>query len=221
MPDTPSNPFPAVSPMPNSWPGDTGGNFASPYPPQGAVSPAPGAFYPVNSPYPGSPLPGEAPQEQKNSTPIMIGLIAGVLVVVLATLGFLIWYLSGDKQGEAQSTATPQTTTQTSTITEEAPPQRPAPRVSTRAAWSPPAGIAACSGMGGNVLVNGVTSCDFAENVTSDYYATGGSSVLYDVYSPATGQYYNMSCSGVGTDSSGDSWALCTGGNNAQVYIRR
>ncbi|WP_215522992.1 hypothetical protein [Varibaculum prostatecancerukia] len=221
MPDTPTNPFPAVSPMPNAWSGDTGGNFASPYPPPGAVSPTPGGFYPVNSPYPGSPPPGEAPSEQKTSTPVMIGLIAGVLVVVLATLGFLIWYITGNNKSEAQSTASPETTTQTSTIVERAQPQRPAPRVSTRAAWSPPAGVAACSGMGGDVLVNGVTSCEFAANVTSDYYSSGGSSVLYDVYSPVTGQYYDMSCSGVGSDSSGDSWALCTGGKNAQVYIRR
>lgn len=78
----------------------------------------------------------------------MIGLIAGVLVVVLATLGFLIWYITGNNKSEAQSTASPETTTQTSTIVERAQPQRPAPRVSTRAAWSPPAGVAACSGMG-------------------------------------------------------------------------
>lgn len=221
MPDTPTNPFPAVSPMPNAWSGESGGNFASPYPPQGAVSPMPGGFYPVNSPYPGSPIPGEAPQEQKNSTPIVIGLIVGVLVVVLATIGFLVWYLSGSNQGKAQDEQSPVTTTQTSTITEQAPPQRSEPRVSTRAAWSPPAGVAACAGMGGDVLVNGVTTCDFAENVTSDYYSSGGSSMLYDVYSPVTGKYYDMSCSGVGTDSSGDSWVLCAGGNDAQVYIRR
>ena len=220
MPDTPTNPFPAVSPMPNAWSGESGGNFASPYPPQGAVSPAPGAYYPVNNPYPGSPLPGQVP-EQKNSTPIIIGMIVGILVVVLATLGFLVWYLSGDSKGEAQSTASPRTTTQTSTITERAQPRRSEPRVSTRAAWSPPAGVAACAGMGGDVLVNGVTTCDFAENVTSDYYSSGQSSLLRNVYSPVTGKHYDMSCSGVGTDSSGDSWVLCTGGNDAQVYIRR
>ncbi|WP_122820372.1 hypothetical protein [Varibaculum vaginae] len=221
MADTPTNPFPAVSPLPNAWSPDAGGDPVSPYPPQGTVSPMPGGFYPVNTPYPGSPLPVEMPQEQKSSTPIMIGLIAGVLVVVLATLGFLVWYITGNNKGAAQSPATPQTTTQTSTITKEAQPQRSAPPVRTRESWAPPAGFAACSGMGGAVLVNGVTSCDFAENVTSDYFSSGGSSVIHDVYSPVTGKYYDMSCSGVGTDSSGNSWALCTGGNDAQVYIRR
>lgn len=57
------------------------------------------------------------------------------------------------------------------------------------------------------------TSCDFAMNVTGEYGSNPGTSSL-EAYSPATGQYYMMSCVGM------SGWAaVCTGGNNAAVYI--
>ncbi|MDU3273769.1 MAG: hypothetical protein E7E19_00845 [Varibaculum cambriense] len=224
MSDTPTNPFPAVSPSPYNSSGMSGGAASYPYSPQPAVSPPPASFYPVNSPYPGSPTPTPPPPESKNSTPIIFGVVAGILVVVLVALGFIIWYISKDKGAEAQpsqSASSQVTTTETNTVIEREDSSRPAPRVTTRGSWSAPAGISVCPGSSGVVMVNGVTSCEFASNVANDYYSTNFAGTLYDVYSPATGYSYDMSCSYVGTDSSGNSWALCTGGNNAQVYIRR
>ena len=57
------------------------------------------------------------------------------------------------------------------------------------------------------------TTCPFALNVASQY-AASGSNTPFSVYSPVTDQDYTMSC------ASG-SPAVCTGGNDATVYIRR
>ena len=74
----------------------------------------------------------------------------------------------------------------------------------------PAAGGASC---GGNLSVGGNTSCAFAANVESAFYAAGGGTSTIEVYSPVTGRYYAMRCvSGIPT--------VCRGGNNAVVYIR-
>ena len=57
------------------------------------------------------------------------------------------------------------------------------------------------------------TTCPFALNVASQYKGVG-SNTPFPVYSPVTRQEYTMSC------ASG-SPVVCTGGNNATVYIRR
>jgi len=66
---------------------------------------------------------------------------------------------------------------------------------------------------GGNLSVGANTTCAFAVNVRSAFYAAGGGNVSVEVYSPVTGKYYTMYCvAGVPT--------VCRGGNNAVVYIR-
>ena len=66
---------------------------------------------------------------------------------------------------------------------------------------------------GGTLSVGPSTTCGFAANVQADYYNEigSGSGSVYS-YSPATGQYYTMSCSA-------GSPHVCTGGNNASVYF--
>ena len=65
----------------------------------------------------------------------------------------------------------------------------------------------------GNVSAGANTSCPFALNVESAYYASGGGYSTVSVYSPVTGLYYAMTCTpGVPT--------VCSGGNNAVVEIR-
>lgn len=54
------------------------------------------------------------------------------------------------------------------------------------------------------------TSCEFALNVASDYYASPDDT--FTSYSPTTGEAYTMSCSGTAP-------VVCTGGNDAAVYI--
>jgi hypothetical protein len=65
---------------------------------------------------------------------------------------------------------------------------------------------------GEGLSVNSATTCSFARNVRDAYRDSGGASEI-DVYSPVTRRTYTMRCTaGVTT--------VCTGGNNAAVYIR-
>lgn len=82
-----------------------------------------------------------------------------------------------------------------------------APAPSTPSA--PSGGSSTC---GDGVSVNSVTTCPFGRNVRDAYQQSGGASVI-DVYSPVTKQTYTMRCSGGVT-------TVCSGGNNAAVYIR-
>lgn len=66
---------------------------------------------------------------------------------------------------------------------------------------------------GGGLSANEYTTCGFAENVESDYYAevgSGSGSVVS--YSPTTEQTYTMYCT-AGTPHE------CSGGNNAAVFF--
>jgi hypothetical protein len=65
---------------------------------------------------------------------------------------------------------------------------------------------------GGGVTAGANTSCAFAMNVAGEYGSNPGASSIM-AYSPVTGVLYQMNCSpnGAGT--------VCTGGNNASVYI--
>jgi hypothetical protein len=69
------------------------------------------------------------------------------------------------------------------------------------------------SNCGGELSVNSVTSCPFAENVQSAYYEEIGSgSGSVNAYSPATHRSYTMYC----TDGTPHE---CTGGNGAALYF--
>ena len=66
---------------------------------------------------------------------------------------------------------------------------------------------------GSNVSAGANTSCPFALNVAAAYLNQGGGTQSVVVYSPVTGQNYTMNCV-AGVPS------VCSGGNNAVVYIR-
>lgn len=65
---------------------------------------------------------------------------------------------------------------------------------------------------GDGVYASGSASCGFADNIASAYRYSP-SSTLYDIYSPATGLEYTVSCSG-------GSVVTCTGGKAAVVYLK-
>lgn len=81
----------------------------------------------------------------------------------------------------------------------------------------PPAGSSSSSSgstsCGGSLSVGPNTTCGFAANVETDYFAEIGSGpgTVYS-YSPTTRRYYSMYCSA-------GSPHVCTGGNNASVYF--
>jgi hypothetical protein len=75
------------------------------------------------------------------------------------------------------------------------------------------AGSGGASTCGGELSVNSVTTCPFAENVESAYFAEigSGSGTVY-VYSPVTNQTYAMYCTAGSPHE-------CTGGHDAAVYF--
>ncbi|MCP9490417.1 MAG: hypothetical protein MSC31_11160 [Solirubrobacteraceae bacterium MAG38_C4-C5] len=86
----------------------------------------------------------------------------------------------------------------------------PAPSPAT--APSPANGGGGSSSCGDGLSVNSQTSCPFARVVRDAYEASGRSSRV-QATSPVTGETYTMTC----TSSAS---TVCTGGNNAAVYIR-
>lgn len=74
-------------------------------------------------------------------------------------------------------------------------------------------GTSSSGNCGGGLSANQYTTCGFAENVETDYYAEIGSgSGTVVSYSPTTGETYSMYCT-AGTPHE------CTGGNNAAVFF--
>jgi hypothetical protein len=80
----------------------------------------------------------------------------------------------------------------------------------TSGSYSSASGSSSC---GGGLSVGPSTTCAFAENVESDYFAEIGSGTGTVVsYSPVTGKVYSMYC------TAGEPHE-CTGGNNASVFF--
>jgi hypothetical protein len=86
---------------------------------------------------------------------------------------------------------------------------RPVPTV-TVATEVPAASLSGPTTCGDGLAVGPNTTCAFAENVRAAYEQHGPGTVM--AYSPVTRQVYAMSCSANAT-------VVCTGGNNASVFI--
>jgi len=141
----------------------------------------------------------------KNRTPALVGAIIGLLVVLAGVVGYLVLGGStatdhGSAVGKTEAAASP------ATQESQPPTQAAAPK------W-PPDDATLCPGTGA-VAVNSVTSCQFADNVADAFSRAGVGTI--QAYSPVTHQYYTMDCSAVEA-----SIITCTGGNNAQVWLRR
>lgn len=159
------------------------------------------------------------PRSKDSRRGVWLALTA--LVVVVAAVS---WLLGGrdaptvtpsvSGPTTAQSTAAPSTPAPASTTARRtttgatAMASTPAPTAS-RPAF--PAGVSQCSE---SIGVNGNTSCEFAANVAAAWLSTSrtGTTTVRAI-SPVTNQTYTMTCvAGPVT--------VCTGGNNAAVYIR-
>lgn len=86
-------------------------------------------------------------------------------------------------------------------------PSRSAPSYTPAPQHAPVYGTRSCDT---GLSVGPHTTCPFAENVRAAFESNGPGAL--DVYSPVTRQTYPMSCSG-------GSPAVCTGGNEAAVYV--
>lgn len=171
-----------------------------------------------------------------------MGVIIG-LMLVIAALGLFLLTNRDDKSSDDPTTAVAPTTQTiapstpaspatpsasqpsieqvtvtaqaTTTVTQQAPAPAPPPPAAPppappAPAW-PPAGTTECDPY---VYVNGVTSCSFAYEVAVTYYEFGPGN--YDVYSPVTGNYHNMTCSAQTANV-----VYCSGGSNAEVWFRQ
>jgi Glucodextranase, domain B len=94
----------------------------------------------------------------------------------------------------------------TTTITVTRPGPRPYRGDQVQARRAPP--LARATNCGSGLTAGARTSCQFAENVRSEYEQSG--SGILEVYSPTTGRTYRMYCTSGATH-------VCTGGNGALV----
>lgn len=219
------------------------------YPPYGTPTPSqprpPGPGGPGGyPPQPGYPPQGGFQPERPNRTPVLIGVIVGLVLVIGGLALFLLMNRDdgstddpttavapthqtiAPSQSPSPTTVTPTveqvtvTAQATTTVTAPAPvpatqaaPPPPAPpptQPAPQPAW-PPAGASLCDNY---VAVNDVTSCSFAYEVAGTYYTYGPGN--YDVWSPVTGNYHNMTC---GAQSA--NVVHCYGGTNAAVWFRQ
>lgn len=196
----PPPPPPPPSGYPPYYPA-TGGGYPPPPPPGGG--------------YPPPPPPAPRPNGWVWA---VIGVLATALIAVIVF--FLVVYQYGDNSNNQADTTSTATATQTTTeagrtttgggrTTTDPGTQTNAPGAGRCPTVYGPSGDYSHSATGTNV-----TTCEFAEEVRVEYgrVQPGGGPAVISVFSPVTGRTYTMSCSGVNP-------VICTGGNNAVVYV--
>ena len=183
-----------------------------------------------------------SPQQNKSTNPVVLGVILGLLIALIALGGFLIYRLaddgaqtaststeeveeksdskssdesgssdsfsddSSDSDHESSSKENDESSSEDSEVWAENE-QKATP-------WPPSGATEVCTS---DIAVNEVTTCGFASNVESGYRQLGSNGgTVYGVYSPTTNLEYTMVCT-----NESSTLAVCTGGNNAVVYIRR
>lgn len=173
--------------------------------------------YPNTPQYPNPPQyppqqPMQYPAAQTSSvSPVLIGIVAGLGIIVIGVMVFLIVMFTGNSE-EKTATVTPSATTPNPTVTvHESIRTQTAPPPAENIPWPPSGATATC---GSTVAVNNATSCEFAQNVAEAYFSSGTGTVY--AYSPVTNTRYKMNC-----QLSQASVVVCAGGNNAVVYIQQ
>lgn len=182
------------------------------------------AYYGSQPGYPaGYPPQAPPPPPSKSMLPLILGLVAA-FVLVVGGIGLFI-ALSGDdgddtasasattsEEASAEPTDSP-TPKPTATRTKTAQPEpaatvtvtkKPNPTVTVTKRADPvpepvdtPEQESSARDCGNDIWADGTASCPFAGNVVQAYYDSGGASTLYGVYSPVTGEYYDVDCWGV------------------------
>jgi serine/threonine protein kinase len=130
-------------------------------------------------------------------------IIGGAVVIAAGLLAAAV-VIAGSGGGPNQPAATTSPTTTAKPGTQSATNGTRTPRQPTLPPGSSPCNAAVS-------VKASTTSCPFGINVARAFHQSGGASVV-EAYSPVTGLTYTMSCSGT-------SPTVCTGGDNAVVYI--
>jgi hypothetical protein len=123
---------------------------------------------------------------------------AGAIAAVAVVAGLMIVLSAGNGSSDPEAIATPTSTVTVTTATTTSEPPRvalPGERCSSKVSAD-----------------DKTTSCPFALNVAREY-ARAGSGTPFSAYSPTTQQSYTMRC------ANGE-LIVCTGGNQATVYLR-
>lgn len=164
----------------------------------------------------------QKPPKSGPSKTLLAIAVVGLAVLLAGVIGYLFsTTMSTPKAADATTSPTPTATpttpkpTPTTTVTKVAP--QPTVTVTQPAPDNNNGGGGDTSGgkdCGSSVTAVGPTSCPFALAVSAAYYNSGGSSYLPDVYSPVTGNTYDMVCNRSVYP------VRCEGGNDAVVLIR-
>src|SRR5262249_14906115 len=126
------------------------------------------------------------PQRDRSGSPLAL-----IILGIVAVLGIAAAVLAASGVFSKESSPSAETFAHASTALEKQPQSS---KHSQPKKVEPPKGSASCPEEKG-VWVNGVTSCPFAVNTRSAYAEAGGAHKI-QVYSPVTGQTYEMSCAG-------------------------
>lgn len=172
---------------------------------------------------------GSSGPRRSSALPYVAVAVIAVLLAAVAVLGVVLWRNSSGQ--DATTASGPSTSTQYVTATDDAGAgdsavqgahsQTPAQSTAAPVRPAQPAGASQCSDLGAGLFArsgagSGATSCPFADAVRNAYAASGanGSPRTVSASSPVTGQTYSMSCVPSGTNV-----VVCTGGNDAVVYV--
>lgn len=161
-----------------------------------------------------------SPRRKTGFVPLVILL---TLVLIGAVVGAIMLFTSGSPPpppltaDPAMSTSpNPRTSTPSlkppSTPAPSATPSPSGPSSATPATDFPPAGATACPGSA-DLAVGSNTSCQFAANIAAAIPPGASGSFQITANSPVTGKDYQMNCTRT-------THIMCTGGDNATVYIR-
>lgn len=163
---------------------------------------------------------------------ILIGSL--VLAIVLITAWLVHSYLSAsgitaDPTPQPPSSQVSTPSSQPSSVQPSTSPSRsstpspqptssasPSSSTSTRTPKATPKGwpVAGSTECSSSVAVNSHASCDFANNVAAAFDSSGPGTIT--AHSPVTGKDYELTCEAASTDG----LYICTGGNDAKIYIR-
>lgn len=180
---------------------------------------------------PGTPEADLLPSERPYAVPAPVGpsranlsgargvmILLGVLVLI-AVVGGILWFSGGVTPSGSSGAATSKSASgaassakasgSTSGSASATAPKTP---TGTPAGAFPPAGSTLCQGST-TVSVNSTTSCEFATNVAAAIPASATGTFVVTATSPVTQKAYEMICV-KGT------YTVCTGGNNAMVFVK-
>ena len=169
---------------------------------------------------PQQPMVYPATQQGSSVNPVLVGIVAGLGIIIVGLAVVLtVMFLGKDKPEANTKAAQPQGQPTSTVMVSPAPTvtvqQQPGQTVTGGQArnipWPPSGATATC---GSTIAVNSVTSCEFAENVADAYWSNGTGTVY--AYRPVTNIEYKMYC-----QLSQASVVVCTGGKNAVVYIQQ